>query len=180
MSDSLWPHGLYPIRLFCPPLSPGACWNSCSLSLWYIYQIITRFNLYHYSAAMLLSVLVFAVNFSKKAIILVFFFYFIVVRTLNMSSTLSINLLLLFSHSVKSDSVTPWTTAHQASLVFTISDFAQTPVHWVSDSIQPSHPLLIPSPPKIFVYIIIDYRYIVLQQSSIAYSFNWLKLMPID
>ena len=46
-----------------------------------------------------------------------------------MSSTLSINLLLLFSHSVRSNSATAWTTAHQASLAFTISDFAQTPVH---------------------------------------------------
>ena len=33
--------------------------------------------------------------------------------------------------------VTTWTEAHQ---------FAQTHVHWVSDAIQPSHPLLSPSP----------------------------------
>ena len=32
-------------------------------------------------------------------------------------------------------------------LTFTISQFAQTHVHWVSDGIQPSHPLLSPSPP---------------------------------
>ena len=32
MSDSLWPHGLQHTRLLCPPLSPGVCWNSCSLS----------------------------------------------------------------------------------------------------------------------------------------------------
>ena len=42
---------------------------------------------------------------------------------------------------------TPWTAAHQASLSFTISpEFAQTQVHWVSDAIQPSHPLSPPSP----------------------------------
>ena len=35
---------------------------------------------------------------------------------------------------------TPWTAAHQASLFLTISEFAQTHVHWVSDVIQPSHP----------------------------------------
>ena len=43
---------------------------------------------------------------------------------------------------------TPSTAAPQASLSFTISQsFAQTHVHWVSDAIQPSYPLLPPSPP---------------------------------
>ena len=41
---------------------------------------------------------------------------------------------------------TPWTAARQASLSFTISPFAQTHVRWVSDAIQPSHPLSPPSP----------------------------------
>ena len=43
---------------------------------------------------------------------------------------------------------TPWTAAPQASLPFPISQslFAQTHVHWVSDAIQPSHPLSPPSP----------------------------------
>ena len=40
--------------------------------------------------------------------------------------------------------------AHQASLSFTISQFAQTHVHWVRDAIQPSHPLL---PVKYFMNI---------------------------
>ena len=41
----------------------------------------------------------------------------------------------------------PWTAAHQASLSFTIFlELAQTCVHWVYDAIQPSHPLLPPSP----------------------------------
>ena len=35
---------------------------------------------------------------------------------------------------------TPWTAAHQAPR-------AQTHVHWDSDTIQPTHPLLSPSPP---------------------------------
>ena len=34
MSDSLWPHGLQQVRLPCPPLSPGVCASSRSLSLW--------------------------------------------------------------------------------------------------------------------------------------------------
>ena len=44
--------------------------------------------------------------------------------------------------------VTPWTTAHQALPVHhQLPEFTQTHVHWVSDAIQPSHPLLSPSPP---------------------------------
>ena len=46
--------------------------------------------------------------------------------------------------------VTPWTTAHQASLVHHhLSEFAQTHVHRVSDAIQPSHSLSPPSPPAL-------------------------------
>ena len=42
----------------------------------------------------------------------------------------------------------PWTAARQASLSITNSrSFTQTHVHWVGDAIQPSHPLLSPSPP---------------------------------
>ena len=42
---------------------------------------------------------------------------------------------------------TPWTAARQASLFITLPEFTQTHVHWVGDAIQPSHPLLSPSPP---------------------------------
>ena len=41
---------------------------------------------------------------------------------------------------------TPCTAALQASLSFTISQLAQTHVHWVNDAIQPSYPLLPSSP----------------------------------
>ena len=44
--------------------------------------------------------------------------------------------------------VTPWTTAHQASLSHhQLPEITQTHVHWVGDAIQPSHPLSSPSPP---------------------------------
>ena len=43
---------------------------------------------------------------------------------------------------------TPWTAAYQASLSITkFLELAQTHVHPVSDTIQPSHPLLSLSPP---------------------------------
>ena len=60
-----------------------------------------------------------------------------------------LKLLLLFSYSVVSNSTTPWTAALQASLFFSISQFAQTHVHWVNDAIQPSHPLSPPSFPAL-------------------------------
>ena len=44
-------------------------------------------------------------------------------------------------------SATPWIAARQASLVHhQLPEFTQTHVHQVSDAIQPSHPLLSPSP----------------------------------
>ena len=50
--NSFWPHELQQDRLFCSPLSPGVCSNSCPLSLqWYltisssIAPIVFAFNL---------------------------------------------------------------------------------------------------------------------------------------
>ena len=46
--------------------------------------------------------------------------------------------------------VTPWTAAHQASTSFTISQNSdQTQVHCISDAIQPTNPLVPPSPPAL-------------------------------
>ena len=44
---------------------------------------------------------------------------------------------------------TPWISAHQAFLSYYLLEFPQTHVHWVDDAIQPSHPLLLPSPPPL-------------------------------
>ena len=46
-----------------------------------------------------------------------------------------------------SNSATPWTAAHQCPLSLTNSKLAQTHVCQVSDTIQPSYPLLPSSPP---------------------------------
>ena len=43
--------------------------------------------------------------------------------------------------------VTPWTVVRQVSLSKQLPEFTQTHVHSVGDAIQPSHPLLSPSPP---------------------------------
>ena len=53
-----------------------------------------------------------------------------------------------FSRSVVSDSLWPHGLQHARLPVhYHLPEFAQTHVHWVSDAIQPSHPLLSPSPP---------------------------------
>ena len=49
--------------------------------------------------------------------------------------------------------VTPWTATCQVSLSFQrlpyVPELAQTHVHQVDEAIQPSHPLLPPSPPAL-------------------------------
>ena len=56
--------------------------------------------------------------------------------------------LLLFGHSVVSDSLRPHGLQHARLLCPSPTpELAQTHVHWVSDAIQPSHLLLSPSPP---------------------------------
>ena len=65
----------------------------------------------------------------------------------------SLDVLLLFS-SIQSLSrvrlfATPWIAAHQTSLSITKSWSSFKHVHWISDAIQPSHPLSSPSPPAL-------------------------------
>ena len=49
---------------------------------------------------------------------------------------------------------TPWTIAHQATPVHhQLPESTQTHVHWVSDAIQPSHPLLSLSPPALIIRV---------------------------
>ena len=58
-----------------------------------------------------------------------------------------VRILLLFSHSVVSDSLQPHGLQPGFPVLHHLPEPAQTHVHWVSDAIQPSHPLLSPSPP---------------------------------
>ena len=45
--------------------------------------------------------------------------------------------------------VTPWTAARHFPVLHYLPEFAQPHVRWISDSIQPSHPLLPTSPPAL-------------------------------
>ena len=51
-----------------------------------------------------------------------------------------------FSHLVVSDSVTPDCSTQGLPVHHQLQEFTPTHVHWVGDAIQPSHPLLSPSP----------------------------------
>ena len=56
-----------------------------------------------------------------------------------------------FSHSVVSDYLQPHGLQHASLPVnHQLPEFTQTHVHWISDAIQPSYPLLSPSPPPTF------------------------------
>ena len=53
-----------------------------------------------------------------------------------------------FRHSVMSDSLRPHGLQHTSLPVHhQFLELTQTHIHWVSDAIRPSHPLLSPSPP---------------------------------
>ena len=52
-------------------------------------------------------------------------------------------------------------------------EFAQTHVHWVSDSIQPSYALLFPSPPSIFLPSIFPSTWVF--PSELALRIRWPK-----
>ena len=55
---------------------------------------------------------------------------------------------VLFSFSVMSDSLWPYELQHTRALFHhQLPEFTKTHAHWVSDAIQPSHPLSSPSPP---------------------------------
>ena len=56
---------------------------------------------------------------------------------------------LFFSHSIMSDSLRPIGLQHRRGfpILYNLPELAEIHVHWVSDAIQPSHPLSSPSPP---------------------------------
>ena len=104
-----------------------------------------------------------------------------------------------FSHSIMSDSATPWSAARQASL--SITNSRRSPklnVRWVSDAVQPSHPLSSPSPPAfslsqhqgLFRWVssshqVDKYRSFSISPSNeysglISFRINWLDLFAVQ
>ena len=82
--------------------------------------------------------------------------------------------------------------------VLCLSEFAQTPVHWAGDTIQPSHPLLPPSPPALIFpsirvfsnesalhirwpkYWSFSFNISPSNEYSALISFRWLDLLAVQ
>ena len=60
-------------------------------------------------------------------------------------------------------------------------EFVQTQVHWVSDAIQPSHPLLTPSPPALHLSQHQDLFQWITSLHQVASSIGaWASVLPVD
>ena len=120
MSISLWPHGLYPARLFCP----------CNL--------LVKNN--GIGSHFFLQVIFLTQGSNPSLLHCRQIAYHRVSREAPRG-------LFLFSHQVVSKFFAiPWTASCQASLSFSLLEFVQVHVHWISDALQPSHLLSLSSP----------------------------------
>ena len=164
MSDSLWPHGLQHERPACPSPSPGACSNSCLLSQWChptISSSLIPFSSCLQSFPILGPFLVcqlFAsgdqsIRASASVLLIQGWFPIEWIGLISLQASS-----VKFSCSVVSDSATPWTAAHQASLSITNS---RSSLKLTSiESVMPSshlilcRPLLLlpPIPPSISLF----------------------------
>ena len=85
-------------------------------------------------------------------------------------------LLLLFSHSVMSDSLRPDHSTPGFPALHHLLQLAQTHVHWVIDAIQQFHPLSSPSPPAFHLsqhqglFQWVSYSYLVAKYWSFSIS----------
>ena len=98
-----------------------------------------------------------------------------------------------FSHSGMSDSLRPHGLQHARPPYHQLLEFTQTHVHWVSDAIQPSHPLSAPSPPTfnlsqhqgLFKWVssshqvakVLEFQLQHQSEKEQIYVYNWLTLM---
>ena len=142
MSNSLWLHGLQHARFPCLSPIPRACLNSCPY--WIIdanLKVLNCWLKYHDSTG--------------NMIFLFFFFKATPNRLWDLSFpardwTLGPCSSVQFSRSVMSDSLRPMNHSTPGLPVHhQLPESTQTNVYWVSDPIQPSHPLLPPSPPAL-------------------------------
>ena len=79
--------------------------------------------------------------------------------------------------------VTPWTAAHQASYPSLSPRVCSTPVHWIDDASQLSHPLSPPSPPGfnlsqhqgLFQWVSSSYQVAKILELQLQHqSFQWI------
>ena len=98
-----------------------------------------------------------------------------------------------FSHSVMSDSLQPHESQHaRPPCPSPTPGFTQTHVHWVSDAIQPSHPLSSPSPPApnpsqhqgLFQRVSSSHQVVNISPSNehpglVSFRMDWLDLLAV-
>ena len=152
MSNSLRPHGLQHVRLPCPLLSLGVCSNSCPLGRWChptISSSVAPFSSFPQSFSASVSFLVswpFALrshNIETSASASV--------HPVNIQGWFPVGLTDLISWQSKSLSRVFSSTTVWKLQFFSVqySSWSNSHIHWVRDVIQPSHPLLPPSPPAL-------------------------------
>ena len=161
MSNSLWLHGLQHTRLPCPSLSPRVCSNSCSLSQWCHPWDSPGKNTRvgcQPPPGDLLNPGIEPTSLASPALVGSIFttvppksdFYCILVHNncllkkyllqgwINQFSLVTQSCLTLWDPM---DYSTPGLLVHHQ-----LPEFTQIHAHWVSDAIQPCHPLSSPSP----------------------------------
>ena len=162
MSDSLWPHGLHHARLPCPSLSPEVCSSPCPLSQWchpIISSSVTPFSCpqsFPASESLPMNWLFpsggQSIGASASVLSMNIHGWFPLGFTgLGTISSGSIHPVHSFVNSLVAQSCSALCDPMDCNMPDfpvhnQLPELAQTHVHRVSDVIQPSHPLLSPSP----------------------------------
>ena len=128
MSDSLWPHGLQHARLPCPSLSPGLCARVLN-PFRCVRLCATLWTVGHHTPM--------SMGFSRQE-----YWSGLLGPPPGDLPNPEIKLKSLMPPALAGGFLTVSTTwkAHY------LPKFAQIHIHWVSDAVKPSHPLLSPSP----------------------------------
>ena len=140
LSDSLQPHGFQHAKLSCPPLSPGVCSNSCSLSRWHCLTISSSAAFFSFCLQSFPASWSFPMSqlFDSGGHVLELHLQHQSFQWISFSS-------------VTQSCPTPCDPMNRSMpglpVHHQLPEFTQTHVHWISDTIQPSHPLSSPSPP---------------------------------
>ena len=164
MSNSLRPHGLQYTRLPCPSLSPWVCANICPLS-----QYTTQPSLLCLPLLLLPSIFLSIRVFSNESALCIrwpnyWSFSFSISPSNEYSELISFSIRLVWSPCCPRESQVQFSLIAQSCPTLCnpmncsmpglpvhhqLPESTQTHVHRVGDAIQPSHPLLSPSPPAL-------------------------------
>ena len=147
VSDSLRPHESLHARPSCPSPTPGVYPDSCPLSQW-CHPTTSYLQSFSASGSFAMSQLFTAGGQSIKALAST---SVLPMNTQDWSPLGWTGWISLQPSSVIQSCLTPCNPMNHSMLGLPVHcqlpEFTQTHVHWVDDAIQPSYPLLSPSPP---------------------------------